>query len=116
MSIKVLIADDHEVVRLGIKSLLADTEIEIAAEASDGEEAIAAVRASQPDVVLLDVRMPQMDGLTALGRLRMEFPKLKILILSTYDNPHVRGPRGGVGRQRLSAQRRQPQRTRHRHS
>jgi DNA-binding NarL/FixJ family response regulator len=87
MSIKVLIADDHEVVRLGIKSLLADTEIEIVAEASDGEEAIAAVRTSQPDVVLLDVRMPQMDGLTALGRLRMEFPKLKILILSTYDNP-----------------------------
>jgi DNA-binding NarL/FixJ family response regulator len=87
MSIKVLIADDHEVVRLGIKSLLADTEIEIVAEASDGEEAINAVRSSEPDVVLLDVRMPQMDGLTTLGRLRMEFPKLKILILSTYDNP-----------------------------
>jgi DNA-binding NarL/FixJ family response regulator len=87
MSIKVLIADDHEVVRLGIKSLLADTEIVVVAEASDGEEAIAAVRSSEPDVVLLDVRMPQMDGLTALGRLRMEFPKLKILILSTYDNP-----------------------------
>jgi DNA-binding NarL/FixJ family response regulator len=87
MSIKVLIADDHEVVRLGIKSLLADTDIEIVAEASDGDEAINAVRTSQPDVVLLDVRMPQMDGLTALGRLRMEFPKLKILILSTYDNP-----------------------------
>jgi DNA-binding NarL/FixJ family response regulator len=87
MSIKVLIADDHEVVRLGIKSLLADTEIEIVAEASDGDEAINAVRSSEPDVVLLDVRMPQMDGLTALGRLRMEFPKLKILILSTYDNP-----------------------------
>jgi DNA-binding NarL/FixJ family response regulator len=87
MSIKVLIADDHEVVRLGIKSLLADTEIVVVAEASDGEEALAAVRSSEPDVVLLDVRMPQMDGLTALGRLRMEFPKLKILILSTYDNP-----------------------------
>jgi DNA-binding NarL/FixJ family response regulator len=87
MSIKVLIADDHEVVRLGIKSLLTDTEIEIVAEASDGEEAINAVRSSEPDVVLLDVRMPQMDGLTTLGRLRMEFPKLKILILSTYDNP-----------------------------
>jgi len=87
MSIKVLIADDHEVVRLGIKSLLADTDIVVVAEASDGEEAIAAVRSSEPDVVLLDVRMPQMDGLTALGRLRMEFPKLKILILSTYDNP-----------------------------
>ena len=87
MSIKVLIADDHEVVRLGIKSLLADTDIVVVAEASDGDEALAAVRSSDPDVVLLDVRMPQMDGLTALGRLRMEFPKLKILILSTYDNP-----------------------------
>jgi len=87
MSIKVLIADDHEVVRLGIKSLLADTDIVVVAEASDGEEALAAVRASEPDVVLLDVRMPQMDGLTALARMRMEFPKLKIVILSTYDNP-----------------------------
>jgi DNA-binding NarL/FixJ family response regulator len=87
MSIRLLIADDHEVVRLGIKSLLAGTDLEVAAEASSGEEAIAAVRKNQPDVVLLDIRMPDMDGLSALSRLRMDYPQLKILILSTYDNP-----------------------------
>src|SRR5688572_8361007 len=87
MSIRLLIADDHEVVRLGIKSLLAGTDLHVAAEASSGEEAIAAVRKHQPDVVLLDIRMPDMDGLSALSRLRMDYPQLKILILSTYDNP-----------------------------
>jgi DNA-binding NarL/FixJ family response regulator len=87
MSIRVLIADDHEVVRLGIKSLLTGTDLEVVGEASGGEEAIAAVRKYHPDVVLLDIRMPDMDGLTALSRLRMDQPLLKILILSTYDNP-----------------------------
>ena len=87
MTIKLLIADDHEVVRLGIKSLLVNTDIIVVAEASDGEAAVAAVRKSQPDVVLLDIRMPEMDGLTALSRLRMEHPTLKIIMLSTYDNP-----------------------------
>jgi DNA-binding NarL/FixJ family response regulator len=87
MSINLLIADDHEVVRLGIKSLLANTDIQVVAEADDGESALAAVRKTHPDVVLLDIRMPQMDGLTALSRLRSEHPNLKIIILSTYDNP-----------------------------
>ena len=87
MTIKLLIADDHEVVRLGIKSLLVNTDITVVAAASDGEAAVAAVRKSQPDVVLLDIRMPEMDGLTALSRLRMEHPTLKIIMLSTYDNP-----------------------------
>lgn len=87
MSIRLLIADDHEVVRLGIKSLLIGTDVEVVAEASDGEQAIAAVKKLHPDVVLLDIRMPDMDGLTVLSRLRMDHPNLKILILSTYDNP-----------------------------
>lgn len=87
MSINLLIADDHEVVRLGIKSLLANTDIQVVAEADDGETALAAVRKTHPDVVLLDIRMPQMDGLTALSRMRTEHPNLKIIMLSTYDNP-----------------------------
>lgn len=87
MSIRVLIADDHEVVRLGIKSLLVDTEISVIAEATSGEETLAAVRQIKPDVVLLDVRMPDMDGLTTLSRLRMEHPQLRILMLSSHDNP-----------------------------
>ena len=85
MSIRLLIADDHEVVRLGIKSLLADTDLQVAAEASSGEEAIAAVRKHQPDVVLLDIRMPDMDGLSALSRLRMDYPQLNAAKPFTYS-------------------------------
>lgn len=87
MSIKVLIVDDHEVVRLGIASLLSDSEITVVGDVGTGEAAIAAVKKLKPDVVLLDVRIPEMDGLTVLGRLRMEDASLKILMLSTYDNP-----------------------------
>lgn len=87
MSIRVLIADDHEVVRLGLKSLLGDSDIEVVAEASNGEQAIAIAKELQPDVVLLDIRMPETDGLSALSRLRVESPALKVLMLSTYDNP-----------------------------
>ena len=87
MSIRLVIADDHEVIRLGIKSLLADTDLEIVAEAANGEDALKAVRRSNPDVVLLDVSMPGMDGLTTLSRLRVEDEKLRILMLSAYDNP-----------------------------
>lgn len=87
MSIKVLIVDDHEVVRLGIAGLLSDTEIEVVGDVGTGEAAIAAVKKLKPDVVLLDVRIPEMDGLTVLGRLRMEDTAVKVLMLSTYDNP-----------------------------
>lgn len=87
MSIKILIADDHEVVRLGIKSLLVDGDITVVGEASNGEQTLAAAEALQPDVILLDVRMPDLDGLTTLSRLRMEDSRVKVLMLSTYDNP-----------------------------
>jgi DNA-binding NarL/FixJ family response regulator len=87
MSIKVLIVDDHEVVRLGIASLLTDSDITVVGDVGTGEAAISAVKKLKPDVVLLDVRIPEMDGLTVLGRLRMEDASLKILMLSTYDNP-----------------------------
>jgi DNA-binding NarL/FixJ family response regulator len=87
MSIKVLIVDDHEVVRLGIASLLSDSDIDVVGDVGSGEQAVAAVKKSKPDVVLLDVRMPEIDGLTVLGRLRMEDAQVKILMLSTYDNP-----------------------------
>ena len=87
MSIKLLIADDHEVVRYGLRSLMADSEIEIVAEATTGEEAIRMAMEGDPDVVLLDIRMPGGDGLNALGRLKLERPELAILMLSTYDNP-----------------------------
>jgi DNA-binding NarL/FixJ family response regulator len=87
MSIKVLIVDDHEVVRLGIKSLLTGSNIIVVGDAANGEQALAAVKAHKPDVILLDVRMPDSDGLTTLSRLRMEDSAVKVLMLSTYDNP-----------------------------
>lgn len=87
MAIKVLIADDHELVRLGLRNLFADTEIRIASEAKSGEEAIKKAISQSPDVVLLDVRMAHGDGLNALGRIKLEKPELPVVILSTYDNP-----------------------------
>ena len=87
MSIKLLIADDHEVVRSGLKSLMAGSDIKVVAEAATGEAAVKMAIKLEPDVVLLDIRMPDMDGLNALGRIKLERPNLPVLILSTYDNP-----------------------------
>lgn len=87
MSIRLLIADDHEVVRSGLKSILNGSDIEIVAEAANGEDAVRLAAESQPDVVLLDIRMPGTDGLAVLGRLKMQQPNLPVLIFSTYDNP-----------------------------
>src|ERR1700730_15199176 len=87
MSIKVLVADDHEVVRAGLKSLFAGTDIKVAAEASTGEAAARLALKHDPDVVLMDIRMPDGDGLNALGRIKLDRPDMPILMLSTYDNP-----------------------------
>jgi DNA-binding NarL/FixJ family response regulator len=87
MSIKVLIADDHEVVRSGLKSLLSGTDIKVIAEASTGEQAVKMALKHEPDLVLLDIRMPDGDGLNTLGRIKLDRPNMPILIFSTYDNP-----------------------------
>lgn len=87
MPIKVLIADDHEVVRLGFKGLVGGTEIEVIGEATTGEQAVRLAKELKPDMVLLDVRMPDGDGLNALGRIKLDQPELPVLIFSTYDNP-----------------------------
>jgi DNA-binding NarL/FixJ family response regulator len=87
MTIKVLVADDHEVVRSGLKSLFEGTEIEVVAEAANGVEAMRLVNEQEFNIVLLDVRMPDSDGLNVLGRLKLDKPELPVLILSTYDNP-----------------------------
>jgi DNA-binding NarL/FixJ family response regulator len=87
MSIKIVIADDHEVVRTGLKSLLAGTDIKIVGEAASGEMALKQVAKHEPDVVLLDIRMSDGDGLNTLGRIKLDRPAMPILIFSTYDNP-----------------------------
>jgi DNA-binding NarL/FixJ family response regulator len=87
MSIKIVIADDHEVVRSGLKSLLSGTDIKIAGEATSGESALRMVQKHHPDVVLLDIRMPEGDGLNTLGRIKLDWPEMPVIIFSTYDNP-----------------------------
>ncbi len=87
MTIKLLIADNHEVVRSGLKSLVSGTDIKVVAEAATGEAAVRLALKHEPDVVLLDIRMPEGDGLNALGRIKLERPDMPVLILSTYDNP-----------------------------
>jgi DNA-binding NarL/FixJ family response regulator len=85
--IRLLIADDHEVVRSGLKSMFAGTEIKVAGEVASGTAAVKYALENEVDVVLLDIRMPDGDGLTALGRIKLDKPNLPILILSTFDNP-----------------------------
>jgi DNA-binding NarL/FixJ family response regulator len=85
--IRLLIADDHEVVRTGLKTLLADTEIEVVGEVTTGEAAVNYVAQHPVDVVLLDVRMPEGDGLNALARIKLTHPDLPVVMLSNYDNP-----------------------------
>jgi DNA-binding NarL/FixJ family response regulator len=87
MSIKIVIADDHEVVRTGLKSLLSGTDIKIAGEAVSGESTLRLVQKHNPDLVLLDIRMPDGDGLNTLGRIKLDRPELPVIIFSTYDNP-----------------------------
>lgn len=87
MSIKVLIADDHEVVRTGLRTLVAGTDVEIVGETASGAAAVELAEKLRPDVVILDVRLPDLDGLTALGRIKASRPEAQVMILSTYDNP-----------------------------
>ncbi|MCE9553496.1 MAG: response regulator transcription factor [Planctomycetes bacterium] len=87
MLIKLLIVDDHEVVRSGLKSMLAETEIKVIGEAVSGEAAVKAASKQKFDVVLMDIRMPDGDGISALGRIKLEKPDLPVLMFSNYDNP-----------------------------
>jgi DNA-binding NarL/FixJ family response regulator len=87
MSIRVLIADDQAMVRSGFRMVLnAEADIEVAGEAGDGEQAVAGVTHLRPDVVLMDIRMPRLDGIAATRRL-LERPEVstRVLILTTFD-------------------------------
>ncbi|MCH5374555.1 MAG: response regulator transcription factor [Planctomycetes bacterium] len=87
MTIRVLVADDHQVVRSGLKSMFAETEVEVVAEAATGKETLQKSTDPSLNLILLDVRMPDGDGLNVLGRLKLDRPELPVLMLSTYDNP-----------------------------
>jgi DNA-binding NarL/FixJ family response regulator len=83
--IKILLADDHSIVRMGISALLAyEKDISVVGEAEDGEEAVALAQSLKPDVVLMDLMMPRMDGVEATDRIRSALPSCKVLILTTF--------------------------------
>lgn len=97
--IRVVIADDHLVVREGIRLILETAdEIEVVGEAGDGEGALALAATHHPDVVLMDLRMPGTDGITATERLRSELPGVAVVILTTYNEDDLmrRGLRAGA--------------------
>lgn len=87
MTKKLLIVDDHEIIRMGLRLMLEGTDIKIVAEATSAAEALAAVEKSRPDVVLMDIRMDGGDGLNALGRMKLDHADLPIVLFSAYDNP-----------------------------
>jgi len=89
--IRVVLADDHAVVRKGIREFLeASGNIRVVAEAADGEEAVALVAQHAPDVAVLDVQMPGLTGIEATRRIKAEFPGVRVLILTAYDDdPYI---------------------------
>jgi DNA-binding NarL/FixJ family response regulator len=85
--IRVLLADDHALVRAGIRSLLQNIgEVEVVAEADDGREALKLIASLQPDIVLMDIAMPNLNGLEAATRVTKEFPNVRVIILSMHAN------------------------------
>jgi DNA-binding NarL/FixJ family response regulator len=89
--IRVLLADDHILVRQGIRQFLEEAgDIAVVAEAGDGAEAIRMVEEHQPDVAILDIRMPEVTGVEATRRIKERFPQVRVLILTAYDDdPYV---------------------------
>jgi two-component system, NarL family, response regulator len=98
-SIRVLVVDDHSIVRQGLVSILEDEpDMAIVGQASDGNEAIAQFRLHQPDVVLLDLRMPQLGGVEVITAVRAEAPEANIIMLTIYDTDEAiyQGLRAGA--------------------
>ncbi len=85
--IRLLVADDQEMVCQGVRALLAGTEIKVVAEVATGQAAVKHTMETELDIVLLDVRMPDGDGLAALGRIKLDKPELPVLMFSAFDNP-----------------------------
>jgi two-component system NarL family response regulator len=84
-TIRVLVADDHPLVRMGLAAIINDAPgMTVVAEARDGREAIDLYRTHKPDILLIDLRMPEVNGLEAIAAIRQEFPRSRIIVLTTY--------------------------------
>ena len=111
--LRVLVVDDHPMVRAGLSSMLSDDDIEVVAEAASGREAVHRAVALDPDLVLLDVQLPDMDGIETLTRIKARAPGAAILMVSMHDDPAMvrraveAGASGyvlkGIGRRELLA-------------
>jgi DNA-binding NarL/FixJ family response regulator len=87
--IRVLLVDDQQIIRQGLKALLElEADLEIVGEANNGQTALQQIAALHPDVILMDVRMPVMDGVAATGAIYQQFPNAKVLVLTTFDDEH----------------------------
>ena len=86
-NIRLLIADDHPVVRAGLRGMLsAEPDFEVVGEATNGAEAVALTGELRPDIVLMDLRMPEVDGVTAISQIKEEYPETQVLVLTTYES------------------------------
>src|SRR3954462_9780573 len=90
LSIRIAIADDHKIFRDGIKMALKDKEyLKILWEAEDGKDLMHKMQLKRPDVLLMDIRMPEVDGVNAIGILRKEYDEVKIIVLTMYDDQEM---------------------------
>ncbi len=87
MSVRILISDDHPVVRAGLRGMFSgEPDPEVVGEARNGKEAVTLTGELRPDVVLMDLRMPEMDGVTVIGLIKEEHPEVQVLVLTTYES------------------------------
>jgi DNA-binding NarL/FixJ family response regulator len=85
--IRILLVDDQHIIRQGLKSMLeSNAEMQVIGEAENGQRAIEQIPTLQPDIVLMDIRMPVMDGVAATGAITQQYPDIKVLILTTFDD------------------------------
>lgn len=84
---RVLLAEDHKIVRQGTRMFLESMDVEVVGEATTGTEAVRMAGELQPDVIIMDIHMPELTGVEATRRIRIDYPDVRVLVLTAYDDP-----------------------------